>query len=189
MDPVEAVKLLLRGDATLEFKQNLSGLVPVERHLSDLVPFTLAGGVVNPLDPFRDRKGLWLSQNFQNYILAGATIGSVGVHVTALGYAGLLLSPTDSNIGKELPGGYIFEDVPFFLAILALLIKGQLDGGEGPLLTGYRSNLFYVRVGSEVFVVNVDWFAVYREWRCDADPFGADGRWDAGDRAFSATVA
>lgn len=44
-------------------------------------------------------------------------------------------------------------------------------------------NIFYVKVGGEVFAVSVSWNAGYREWRCGAYRL-CDDRWSAGNRAF-----
>lgn len=179
-------------DDPKKLKDFLSGMVPVKRHLSDPVQFTLTGEIRKLRDFFReDRERLGTSPDFQSEIRDYVPSGSVKVTERALCYADLLLPSTNSDIGKELPEGYIFENVGFFLAILALLIEKQLRGDEGLMLnTGYRVNLFFVRMGGEVLVVDVHWDFKSRIWNCDCDvPFSADLNWSPGYRVFWATAA
>ena len=51
------------------------------------------------------------------------------------------------------------------------------------LLKDGHANIFYVRVGGEVFPVSVSWFSDDRKWRVFACRSG-DFRWYAGSRAF-----
>lgn len=170
-------------------KKFLAGLVPDETRLITLTAHKVAGYKSNPLDFFKTSKGLWVSDNFQNFILAADEDGVMETRDTKIGHADLAQSANDAEIKGELPEGHVFEDVKAFLGPLASLIKNQWGGKDGVLLkTGYRANIFYVKgVNGETFAVRVRWGSGTREWHCLAVRLGGD-RWNAGSRAFLATV-
>jgi hypothetical protein len=177
---VEAVKAILRGTSAVT--------VDIIRRLTSMTSLTVAGNSINPHDFFKTREGLWMSSNFNDLILSGASKIKVSADETTVGYADLAQAANDAEIGGELPEGHVFEDVDTFLVHLATLIEGQWGGKEGTLLNNGCSNIFYVKVNGEVFAVGVFWNAGYRLWFCYA-PRLDDRRWGAGSRAFSATAA
>lgn len=169
-------------------KKILSGLVPVETRFTSLNPATVASGTVNPHDFFKTHEDIWTSDNFNRFILSGASKKRVSADEATIGYADLAQDAADAEIGGELPEGYIFEDVDTFLVHLATLIESQWGGKERTLLDSGYSNIFYVKVNDEVFAVHVRWYADRRRWGCSANRL-VDDRWSAGIRAFSATAA
>jgi len=173
---VDAVKAVLRGTSSVS--------VEVICRLSDLLPVTVGGGKRNPHEFFQTRKGLYVWDGFRDNILAASTNKVITTKKTTFGYAGLVQPANDAEIAAELPKDHIFEDVDMFLGHLATLINAQQDGGEGGLLNNGHWNIFYVRVGSEVFAVHVRWNSAASEWNCYAYRLD-DFRWDAGYRAFS----
>ena len=177
---VEVVKAILRGTSAVT--------VDIIRRLTSLTSLTVAINTINPHDFFKTREGLWMSSNFNDLILSGASKIKVSADETTVGYADLAQAANDAEIGGELPEGHVFEDVDTFRVHLATLIEGQWGGKEGTLLNNGCSNIFYVKVNGEVFAVDVDWDAGDRKWHCNAGRLG-DCRWYAGDRAFSATAA
>lgn len=176
---VEKVKAILRETASVTVK--------IVRCLAALTSVTVARSAINPHDFFKTRAGLWMSSNFNDLILSGAS-KKVSADEATVGYADLVKDANDAQIGNELPVGYTFEDVDTFLVHLATLIEGQWGGKEGTLLNNGYANIFYVKVNSDVFTVDVYWRAGSRGWSCHAYRLDA-GRWCAGSRAFSATAA
>jgi len=166
----------------------LGGVEVVKAILRGTSAVTVAINTINPHDFFKTREGLWMSSNFNDLILSGASKKKVSADETTVGYADLAQAANDAEIGGELPEGHVFEDVDTFLVHLATLIEGQWGGKEGTLLNNGCANIFYVKVNGEVFAVYVFWFAVGREWVCRARRLD-DVRWSAGCRAFSATAA
>lgn len=169
-------------------KTLLSGLVPAETRLTALTSVTVSSNTISPHDFFKTREGLWMSSNFNDFIFSGASKKKVSSDETTISYADLAKAANDAEIGTELPEGHVFEDVDTFLVHLATLIEDQWGGKEGMLLNNGYANVFYVKVNGEVFAVLVGWHADYRKWYCLALRLD-DLRWDAGDRAFSATAA
>jgi hypothetical protein len=161
--------------------------VEILRRLKSTTSLAIAGNTINPCDFFNTRKGLRTSSNFNNFILSGASEKEVSANKATISYADLAQAANDGEIGGELPEGYVFEDVDVFLAHLAALIECQWDGKEGALLNNGYANIFYVKVNGAVFAVRVNWYADHRKWLCFASRLD-DFRWDAGDRAFSATA-
>lgn len=169
-------------------KEFLRGFISPIPYLTPLTSVRVASNTVNPHDFFKTREGLWMSSNFNDFILSGASKKRVSAAETTIGYADLAQAANDAEIGGELPEGYVFEDVDVFLAHLATLIEGQWGGKKGTLLINAYANIFYVKVKGEVSAVNVAWNAGNRRWHCRAPRL--DGRrWSAGHRAFSATAA
>ena len=178
---VGVVKAILRGTSTVT--------VEVIHRLTPLTSFAVEEGDINLMEFFttREGEGLWISDNFNNLILKGAS-KNASAATTTLGYADLAQPANDAEIRNELPEGHVFTGVVTFLVYFAKLIESQWGGKDGVLLNNGYANIFYVKVNGEVFVVYVLWSARDREWRCHARRLG-DGRWDAGRRAFSATAA
>lgn|GEM_PF-1781065 len=176
---VEVVKAILRGTSAVT--------ADIIRRLTSLTSLTVASNTINPHDFFKIREGLWMSSNFNDFILSGASKKKVSADETTIGYADLAQHANDAEIGTELPEGYVFEDVDTFLVHIATLIEGQWGGKEGTLLNNGYVNIFSVKVNGEVFAVSVRWNADRRRWFCFAYRLG-DDRWYAGGRAFSATA-
>lgn len=187
---IEALINIVGGKETVESLLNGTSKITIEtiRRLSNLTSVTIPANEINSSNFFKTREGLWTSDNFNNFILSGASKKKVSADETTIGYADLVQAANDAEIAGELPEGYVFEDVDLFLAHLATLIERQWGGKNGTLLNNNgRSNIFYVKVSGEVFAVLVDWHAGLREWYCFADRLD-DRRWFAGYRAFSATA-
>jgi len=158
------------------------------RRLTTLTLVTVKYGSTNLFDFFKTCEGLWLSKKFKDYILSGASKKQVSAGETIIGSARLSQVANDVDISNELPAGYIFTDVDIFLVCLATFIEGQWGGKSGALFNDGFTNIFYVRIDSEVFAVIVSWVVEDQEWLCDAERLN-DFRWLAGYRAFSATIA
>jgi len=173
----------------IALKKFLAGLVPEEVYLTTLITHKVAGKKSNPLDFFKSREGLWLSDNFKNFILAAATGDVVETNDTEIGHADLAQLANDAEIMGELPQGHVFENVDDGLNYLSTMIDTQWRGKSGVLLnTDYRANIFYVKgVNDETFAVNVHWYSVDREWHCSANRL-VDYRRSAFSRVFSATA-
>ncbi len=167
----------------------LSGLVPPETRLSVLGKARVhSSGHFLP-DFFKNRKGLAVSKKFTNLILSGIQKQSVTNKATyAFGYADLKKSAFEDQIWTELPEGFVFENVDAFLSNIATLIENQWDGKEGVLLANGMTNIFFVKVQSEVYTVNVCCQSGDNQWRCSADSTYTT-QWHAGNRVFSASDA
>jgi len=179
---VEAVKAILYGTSVVS--------VEVIRYLSDWSYATVGGVKCNPHEFFQTREGLHVLDGFRDNILAVATNKVITTNKTTFGYADLAQPANDAEIVAEMPENHVFEDVDVFLSHLATLIYTQQDGGEGWLLNNGRLNIFYVRVGSEVFAVYVGWGydGSCSRWDCRAyhlDGGRFVGRFVAGTRVFS----
>lgn len=191
-DRIQTVWNRIGGDDVVD--QLIAGTVKLTveiiRRLTALTSATVAAGNQNHPDFFKTRKGLWLSDNFQNFILAAAKDEAVQAPDTTIGYADLAEAANDAEIAAELPKGHVFEDVDAFLSYLGDLIETQWGGKDGVLLNkNYRANIFYVKgLNGERFAVYVYWRGVDRRWHCYASRLD-DYRWLAGFRVFSETVA
>ncbi|MCA9361463.1 hypothetical protein KC845_02810 [Candidatus Kaiserbacteria bacterium] len=180
---------LMQGwiDNPKALKKILSGLVPTETHLTSLTSLSVASNIANPYDFFKTSEGLSTSLGFDLNLLSQATRGRVLLK-TIIGYADLVQVASDAEVGSELPEDYVFEDVDTYLAHLATLIRGQLDGKSGVLLNNANANIFYVRVNGEVFVVSIRWSIRENMWQCRMSHLNT-GVWGVGNRVFSATAA
>lgn len=189
-DRIQTVWNMIGGDDVVD--QLIAGTMKLTvetiRRLTALTSTTVAAGNQNHPDFFKTRKGLWPSDNFQNFILAAAKDEAVQVADAAIGYADLTQAANDAEIAAELPESHVFEDVDAFLSYLGDLIETQWGGKDGVLLNNGYANIFYVKVNGSVFVVFVYCYAGRRIWLCGASRL-ADDRWYAGSRAFSATAA
>jgi hypothetical protein len=66
------------------------------------------------------------------------------------------------------------------------LIKNQLNGNAGPLLTNGNSNVFYIRnKNNELWVVGVLWHSYDGCWNAHADPLKDPCEWRAGYQVVS----
>ncbi len=181
---VDAVKAVLRGTSAVSVK-------PI-RCIGDLSTVTIGGGKCNPHEFFQIRKGLYMWGSFLDSILSATTNKVITTKKATLGYANLAQPANDDEIAVKMPKNYIFEDVDVFLGNLATLINTQKDGGEGWLLNNEYWNIFYVRVGHEVFTVIARWYSDYSDysdyyWDCRAyHPIV--NRWNTDNRVFSATA-
>lgn len=129
------------------------------------------------LDPkkfFKTKKGLWVSDSFQERIIPKAETAAIDMAVASYR---LSKYANDAQIEKELPKEHLFSESEV-CAVIAALIAKQKKGEEGTLLnTGYW-NLFY----TPAFVVGVDWGGGV--W--DVSAWGrVDGAWDDDGRVFS----
>lgn len=187
---VEALINLIGGEKVVESILNGTSKITIEtvHRLSKLVSATVPVNQVNPYDFFKNRPGLWVSDNFRSFILQGASKKKVSAGETTIGHADLAQDANDAEIGGKLPEDHVFEKIDTFLVHLATLIEVQWGGKEGPLLNNGYANIFYVKVNGEVFAVSVSWGAGRRRWGCGASRLDAD-RWVAGSRAVSATAA
>lgn len=163
-------------------------LVGTTRHLTTLMPVTVAGNTVNPHDFFKTREGLRTSDDFEDLILSGASKEMVSVDKTIIGFADLEQAANDEKIADELPDGYDFRYVDACLVQVATLIEDYWGSKGGSHFDNGSLNIFYVEVKAEVFAVYVVRDAVGREWYCNTYRLD-DLPWGAGWRVFSATVA
>ncbi|MBI3633026.1 MAG: hypothetical protein HY226_01920 [Candidatus Vogelbacteria bacterium] len=138
---------------------------------------------------FKTRDGLYVWGAFRNLMDSNWLASSIQtIPQTKISYYDLKKSANDFQIQKEFEDNktpFIFENLGVFLAVLAGLILAQWNNEkEGPLLANGYANLFYVRIGSVVFTVGVDWDSGGRSW--DVDAYPRDGiEWGAGRRVFS----
>jgi hypothetical protein len=182
LDPPLVTRL---GQASPEIHKALGCEVS---RLSAFTPVIIPSADEDILEFFKACKGLWLSENFKNFILAAARPGVVEVPATIIGQADLILPASDAEIAAEAPGDLVFEDVDFFLSYLKRLIQVQSDGKPGVLLTSGKVNTLRVKgLNNEDFAVFVGWCSDDGEWYCHAVRLDVT-RWGAGDRVFSATA-
>ncbi|GMU73854.1 MAG: hypothetical protein AMXMBFR44_0530 [Candidatus Campbellbacteria bacterium] len=144
--------------------------------------------VINLADFFKTRKGIWVSDEFRQRILAPA----LEMEETAPASVGkpydLPCDMTDAEVRGKFYGNHVFEDTRAFCRYLESAITAQWGGESGDLLNNGYANLFYVRGVNEkgegeVFTVLVNWGADDGEWYVSA--YRLDGnRWYRGCRAF-----
>ena len=126
-----------------------------------------------------DRKGLWLSSNFQKDILSVAK-KTIRVSLET-SYFDLDKREADVEFRGRLGKNHVFTATEFCLW-LDQKTALQPNGEEGELL---KRNFCYVcGVDNEVFVVHVDWYAGDREWVVRAYSLEG-GPGSSGSRAFS----
>lgn len=176
---LDNVKAVLLGTSSLT--------VTVVRRLSDPVAFAVPGANRNLKNFYQTRKGLWLSENFQNFLLAELPEGEVASEARDIVRADIEQEANDGEIGSELPKGNVFKDRDQFLNYLATMIEAQWGGTKGELLADGKANIFHVQIGNVPFSVFVTWRRVGSGWRCFAGPLDVR-RWSAGPRAFGATA-
>lgn len=112
---------------------------------------------------FSNSKTVWVSENFQNLLLATYTPTSTGMHAS--------VSSIDlQNVQPETnPTELTFEDSDVFLEQLASLIQAQLQGEEGRLLNDSSANYFFVKgKDGKYYSVLVRWEQAQKLWRCGA---------------------
>ena len=177
---IDNVKAILKEYASVE--------VEITRRLSELKHGTALPARTDEFDPaFFEGDGVYTSTNFENFLIAHAK-KVASVPETPVVFCDLVQPANDVEIQAELLENYVFDGADLFLPYLAGLIKRQKDGKVGDLLSNGYANIFYVRVDSGVFAVNMDWYSGASEWLCRAARL--DGtRWNAGCRVFSATAA
>lgn len=176
---VEKMKAVLRGTLSLS--------VEITRRLSDLKHGTALPARTDEFDPkYFEGDGVYTTNNFKDFLLANAK-KVASVPETQVAYCDLLQTANDAEIQAELPENHVFDGVGSLLPYVAGLIDRQKDGKAGDLLNNGYANIFYVRVDSEVFGVNVRWRSDGSGWDCFAFRLD-DGRWIAGYRVFSATA-
>lgn len=137
---------------------------------------------------FKTRQGLYVWDSFRTMFGQHWVDSSIQtIPPTNITYYDLAKPATDFDIQKEFEQNktpFIFENIGVFLAVLAGLLLAQWNNEQdGPLLTNGKANLFYVRIGTEVFVVYVRWCSGDRRWSVNA--FRRDDiRWFDGSRVF-----
>ncbi|MBI5139882.1 MAG: hypothetical protein HZA94_00295 [Candidatus Vogelbacteria bacterium] len=178
----------LRGELTVDQVAKQAVLAILNFISTATVSFTARpGDTVSEF--FKTRDGLYVWDAFRNLMdetwLASTIQNPSPIRIS---YYDLNKSANDFQTEKEFEGNqapFIFENFGVFLAVLAGLILAQWGGKkDGPLLDNGYANLFYVRIGSEVFTVHVSWSSVDRYWHVFASPRGSF-EWDAGLRVFS----
>lgn len=136
---------------------------------------------------FATRAGLCVLGGFVERILSAASPTKKASRED-FGTLDLPCNMTDAEIRAELGLHHTFEDVSEFCAILASMIKKQWGGKSGRLLNNGDANIFYVRgINDNVYVVNVRWNSVNRDWGVNAF-LRSDDHWFVGYRAFSAVT-
>lgn len=140
-----------------------------------------------PLDPlaefFTTRAGLFVSGEFHGWILTPAlAMGEVAPATVGVPF-NLPKRMTDAEIRKELGKNDTFGNPKAFCLYLKGALKRQWGGVEGDLLINGYGNIFYVRIGREVFAVRVRWGPVSREWSVNAWQLNVR-QWDSRDHAF-----
>lgn len=169
-------------------KRFLSGLVSAKICISDLTSVMILANEINPHDFFKTREGLWVSDGFCSCILSRASKKKVSEGGVTIGHADLTEAAHDEELVDELPEGHVFENVDTFLVHFATLIESQWGGKKGALLTAECTNIFYVKVGGEVFAVNMHWSDDQQKWLVFENELN-DIMWCMTSRAFSATAA
>lgn len=130
----------------------------------------------DPIEFYKDRKGLWVWSGFKNRILPLAK-KTDAQNKLDLEYFKLLKYATDEEIESALPKDHTFHETDV-CTIIAALIENQSKGEEeGALLNDGNWNLFY----TPAFVVGVSWFSGYgawgvNAWERDGDEWGDDRR-------------
>lgn len=169
--------------------KKIGGLSVMDGILDGTVKFVveIVKSVINIIDFFKTRDGLWLSGDFQKRILAPALEMPETAPASIGDPYGLSMSMTDAEILEKL-GHKVFENSRAFLNTLARLIDEQWGGTEGALLNNGYANIFYVRGvngkgESEVFAVVADWAADYGKWNVFMYRLD-DKAWPPGNRAF-----
>ncbi len=197
IDPVEAVKLLLKGQATLDFKSGSSSQLNPEALLTPIKQFTILGGRVWLMAVFDEENvNLSFPRYFRDEILSDVDRTNLKlaspftVLQTTLGYFDLKRETTLGNIRSEMPTFSAFPTTDLFLAIFGLLYQEQGEGGEGNLQNNGRGNHFLVKTTNGLYEVRV--YRVNDEeprgWFCDSLPYREENLRSIGTRFFSATV-
>lgn len=158
--------------------------VEIIRRLTEPVESLVAGATRNLTDFYSDKKVVWVSENFQEHILNGASDGEVTTLPAKQARADLAQEANDAEIDTDLPTEPVFRDRDQFLGCLATRITAQLGGVLGELIIDGKANIFHVEfVPGQPFTVGVRWYRGGRRWVCYASPRDAH-RWGAGGRAF-----
>lgn len=149
----------------------------IVKELDTDIKFSVAEPV-DPQDFFKNRRGLWVSSDFESRILADAkTVAAFDFKMESLE---LTQDATDAQIEESLEHKNIFKESDV-CAIIAHLISQQPKGEKGILLEDGKWNLFY----TASFVVYVGWYG--DEWSVGAWD-RVDGRWGRGLRVFSPAI-
>lgn len=111
---------------------------------------------------FTNSKTVWVSENFQNLILARYT-PTVKESVAA---ASMDLSHVGGGVDVQK---LVFDDADVFLEQLASLIQAQLHGEPGRLLNNSSANYFFLQgKDGKYYSILVRWEQAQKLWRCGA---------------------
>lgn len=120
----------------------------------------------------------WIGENFKKNFLDKE---ETDIPDATLSIQKLVRDSFDKDILAELG-----DKAETKLVYVFNLIKNQLNGNAGPLLTNGNSNVFYIRnKNNELWVVNVYWNSDYGYWGVGADPIEDPYCWDAGSQVVS----
>ncbi|MBI2065446.1 MAG: hypothetical protein HYT68_00015 [Candidatus Zambryskibacteria bacterium] len=125
---------------------------------------------------FRTRKGLWVSNDYRDLVVAKA---EPTVTIPAFKHVLLQQDMNDTEIEEMLGDKHLFTETEAS-ALIADLISKQEGGKEGELLNNGYANLLYL--GS--CVVLVHWYAGSRKWFVNTWKRD-DDRWNTGLQLFS----
>jgi hypothetical protein len=138
-----------------------------------------------PAEFFGARPGLYVSYEFTSHIANHAQIFEVEeVPIVPQSFI-LNESLSNSEIRQKLAVDHIFDGKTEFCPLLADMIRCQPHGEAGALLNNGYSNIFFVRIGAEVFTVYVHLIAGTALWHVHARPFDDNHRSRARDKVFS----
>lgn len=148
----------------------------------ELVDGNIQLGAVASSDPqafFKTRAGLWVSDEFERWILPKAK----PANLSAVSFSSYKLKQGahDREIIPGLPATYVFDESELCARIEQMIAK-QPNGASGDLLTSGYENMFYAadRVVLVYWSVG-DWSS---SWYIVAWSLG-DHYWGAGCRVFS----
>lgn len=133
------VKSILAGDL-------MAKLEPTP-FLTELTTIGVRAMSFSPREFFRPSKHLF-RLDAGEFVVGGLVdlpAGSVSVDQGEISYADVTRSTSEVDVVNKLPKAYMFRRPGTFLGRLAALIEGQMEGGEGPLLTNGNGNVFYFR--------------------------------------------
>jgi hypothetical protein len=133
----------------------------------------------DPAEFYRNRAGLWVSNDFQRLVVAKATPVDAGA-IFKITCDTLAEDFFDLSLEEDLPTDHLFDESGVS-AIVAEMISRQQDVvQEGDLIGNGRCNLFYLSSG----FVYVYWDGDRRRWRVNSRE--RDGvRWGRGGHVFS----
>lgn len=116
----------------------------------------------NIKDFFLSNQHVWVSENFQNIILAQYNDSDTQSVISS--------QYLDAQDFKDaIKSNIIFSDSDAFLRELMMLISKQTDGEDGVLLNDSSANYFFVKTkNGDLYSVLVRFEIAQRLWRCGA---------------------
>ena len=128
-----------------------------------------------------NRPGLRIDPSAKKF-LVGSNRKVWGLPSCSMTSFDLIRIARDSEIQSSLPAGHVFQNPCTFSAYLAGMIRRQRGASLGPELRDVERNLFYVRDGSDVWVVSALAIEYLKAWQLQTYRTGRRKGWFTGSR-------